>query len=235
MKKFLLTTVILSIITLFASCGSDNKEDEPDPEPAPVEKNIEGVWENGNYFVSFSNAGYYCAYLGDDFLDSGSYKRNKDEIMTDNSYFSRKTIYLIKKLDEKNLQVEVSFTDVYGQTHNEIFSFIKSEIEPAKEGQLAGKSFSWLNPYFGTVTTSFITSNSGIRLAQSGSAARYPLNFYYFYLGDKLYYQIVRNYSMQVPTIGGWSDGSTYYTARCLTVKIETNGNLWWGDSIEIK
>lgn len=228
MKRILCLMAIVLPMLILSSCGGD------DDEPEVILQSVVGVWQNGNYFVSFSESGYYCAYLGNDFLDSGNFKRDKDEITAVNPFFSRTSTFTIKQLDDKNLTVEIDYTDVYGEQHHDALSLQKQDTEPAKEGQLIGKSYSWLTSTFGYITMSFNTANSGVKSAQRGSAANYPLNFFYFYIADRMYYQIIPNRSIQVPSIGGWSDSQTYYSARCEPVEIEADGSLWSGAAIEI-
>ena len=58
MKKFLLTSVILSIITLFASCGSDKEDEEQSKYAVTISKLTTGDWvkmtNHTNYVLSFT-------------------------------------------------------------------------------------------------------------------------------------------------------------------------------------
>nr|DAF41321.1 MAG TPA: hypothetical protein [Caudoviricetes sp.] len=70
----------------------------------------------------------------------------------------------------------------------------------------------------------FSTYNSGIKSASKGSAAKYPLNFFYIYIGERLYYQLLKSNSGQVPTIGSWN--TSYDDIICWKLHFSSNGSI---------
>lgn len=228
MKKILFFALIFLSIFVLGSCSDSNK-DEPEVNETP---SITGVWENGNYFVSFSSDGFYAAYIADRFIDSGNYTQSKYAVSCQNTYFNRNTTYTIKSISDTELKVDVTYTDLYGGIQNKNLTFTKSTELPASQiNTLSGKSYKWNSSVFGTVTMAYNTYNSGIKSATKGSAAKYPLKFFYIYIGEKLYYQILDDDSIQTPTIGSWS--TDYYTVKCWKLSFSANGSINGHDVIE--
>lgn len=224
MKKLLL--LLLFPFVLFA-CGSDDKDKDEDIDDP---KSIVGVWENDNYFVSFNSDGFYSAYIADEFIDSGNYTRSESKVSCENTYFRRKTIYTIKSISDTKLNVDITYTDVYGENQNKTIVFTKSSAIPSsKNNTLAGKSYAYNSSGLKVVTMSFTTFNFGIKTATSANASKYPLKFFYINIGDKLYHQTLEDHSIQVPTIGGWTTG--YNTVRCWKLSFNANGSI---DGIEV-
>lgn len=233
MKKMLLMlSVVFSMIAITACSNGDSpiNEDEQGTEQL---QSIVGTWENGNYFVSFGDDGFYSAYIADEFIDSGDYKQTDDEVTCSNIYFNRKTIYTINDLSEVEMDVEVKYIDLYGKQQSKKMTFTKSDNEVAsKSNTLAGKSMTTQSSYFGTITRSFTSYNSGVKSASKGSAANYPLSFFYIYIGNTLYHQILDNNSIQVPTIGGWN--TDYNEVKCWKLTIAPNGSIDSFENIEL-
>lgn len=158
MKKLFFLLLILPIT--FSSCGSDGDKEDEDP-VVNQPKSIVGVWENENYFVSFGSDGFYTAYIADRFIDSGNYIESKDVVSCENAYFNRKTIYTIKSISDTKLNVDISYTDIYGDKQNKIVTFTKSVTTPASQSKtLAGKSYRSSSSIFGNVTMTFSSYNS---------------------------------------------------------------------------
>lgn len=228
--------VAISQILLFGSCGKesdDKNEIIEDVLEEDKELPIIGTWANGNYFVSFSNEGYYSAYIADTFIDSGTYERIDDEINCFNNYFQRHTEYTIKDLSDSEMTLIIKYIDVWGNENKNEMTLIKTDGDIiSKNNTLTGKSISWLSNYFGTITMTFSSSNSGIKAASKGSAAKYPLNFFYIYVGDKLYYQLLSNNSIQVPSIGGWT--TDYNNVKCWKLYFSPNGSIDKFDVIDL-
>lgn len=222
MKKLLLLFLVFPFI--LGSCGSDGDKEDEDP-IIDQPKSIIGVWENDNYFISFGSDGFYCAYIADRFIDSGNYNESKSVVSCENTYFSRKTVYTIKSISDTKLNVDISYTDVYGDKQNKTLTFTKSSTPPASQSNtLAGKSYRSSSSIFGNVTMAFSSYNSGIKSATKGNAANYPLSFFYIYIGGKLYHQILDDKSIQVPSIGSWS--TDYYTIKCWKLSFSPNGSI---------
>lgn len=223
MKKLLFFALAFLPIFVLQSCSDSNK-DEPESEGEST-LSIIGVWESGNHFISFGSDGFYAAYIADEFIDSGSYVQSKDVVSCQNTYFNRKTTYTIKSISDTELKADITYTDVYGNSHNETMTFSKTTTSPASQGStLVGKSCTWSSSTFGSVAMTFSTYNSGIKSASKGSAAKYPLKFFYVYIGERLYYQVLGGTSVQTPTIGGWSTG--FYTLNCWKLFFSSNGSI---------
>ena len=231
MKKILFLMAMLPMI-LFTACSSDPDNggtDDTDDNDTP---SINGVWENGNHFVSFGSDGFYAAHIADEFIDSGNYTQSKNDVSCENAYFNRNTSYTIKSASDKELMVDVTYTDLNGKSNNKTMTFSKSTATPASQNHsLNGKSYIWYTSTFGNVTMTFNTYNSGIKSAAAGNAAKYPLKFFYIYVGEKLYHQILSDNSIQVPTIGSWS--TNYNIVRCWKLSFNPNGSISGHDVIE--
>ena len=234
MKRILFLMAMLPIF-FFKSCSNENeipKDGETENENPPL-SSIVGTWESGNYFVSFGEDKFYSAYIADEFIDSGDYKQTENEVSCSNNYFNRKTVYTIKNISKTEMKVQVSYTDLYGKTNSKDMSFTKSNGSiVSKSNTLAGKSITSYSSYFGNVTRTFNSFNAGVKSATKGSAAKYPLNFFYIYIGNKMYHQVLRNNSIQVPSIGGWS--TNYNEVICWELHFSANGSIDSFDNIEI-
>ena len=226
MKKTLLLTFCVLTALSFSSCGSDDELiDDNTTENEETKNSIVGVWGSDDYFVSFSDDGFYAAYLSDEFIDSGSYKYEDNTVTCENPYFNRTTTYQVKKLADGKMYVDIAYVNNHGNSENASFEFVKSDIAPAsKEHTLMGKSATIMSAYFDRVTYAFNTINSGVKSATGGSAKKYPLNFFYIYIEDRLYFQILQPTMTQVPTIGGWSN--QYNEVQSTRVKFSSNGSI---------
>ena len=220
MKKILFLLAVLPMF-LFTTCS---KDDETENENLPL-SSIIGTWKNGNYFVSFGEDGFYSAYIADKFIDSGDYKQVEYEVSCLNNYFNRETIYIIKNISETEMKVEISYVDVYGKTNSKNMTLTKSDDAiVSKSNRLIGKSMKTPSPYFGNVTRTFNSFNAGVKSATKGSAAKYPLNFFYIYIGNKIYHQILDDNSIQIPSIGAWS--TNYNEVVCFKLSFSPNGSI---------
>lgn len=218
-KAFFLVLVSLSIF--FLQACSDSDKDEPEPNDTP---SITGVWENGNYFVSFNNDGFYAAYVADKFIDNGNYTQSKDVVSCQNTYFNRNTTYTIKSISDTELKVDIAYTDLDGNNQNKNMTFTKSTTLPATQRNiLEGKLYTWYSSLFETVRITFSTYNSGIKSATKKNVANYPLRFFYVYIGERLYYQILSDDSIQIPTIHSWT---SYETVECWKLSFSPNGSI---------
>jgi len=76
----------------------------------------------------------------------------------------------------------------------------------------------------------FNAFNSGIKSAEKGSAAKYPLRFFYVYIGEKLYHQILQEENVQVPSIGAWT--TEYNLVKIWKLSFSPNGGISGHDVI---
>jgi hypothetical protein len=97
MKKCLIFLVPLMIILFSLSGCSKDNSNTPTVDNTATE--IIGVWGKGNYFVSFAANGSYKAYLGDYFMDSGTYTYVNGTISCINGYSSINTTFRILSID----------------------------------------------------------------------------------------------------------------------------------------
>lgn len=211
---------------VFTACSSDDDiQKEETGNEGLQSSSIIGTWKNGNYFVSFGEDGFYSAYIADAFIDSGDYKRVEDKVSCSNNYFNRKTIYTIKDISETEIKVEISYTDLYGKANSKAMTFTKSDgAIVSKSNTISGKSITTNSSYFGNITRKFTSFNAGVKSATKGSAAKYPLNFFYIYIGNIMYHQILGSSSTQVPTIGDWT--TDFYEVKCWKLSFSPNGSI---------
>lgn len=212
--------MVLPLVFFSCSSDDDNNNDNNDKPQSVI-----GVWENGNNLVSFNSDGFYSAYIADEFIDSGDYIYSESVVSCENTYFSRKTIYTIKSISDTKLDVNINYIDLDGKSQNKAIVFTKAMTTPAsKSNTLSGKSYTSQSTYFGNVTMTFSAYNSGIKSATKGNAANYPLKFFYIFIGEKLYYQILDDSSIQVPSIGSWT--TDYNTVKCWKLSFNPNGSI---------
>jgi hypothetical protein len=223
MKTLFVWAALLSVFVFHSCSGSDSDEHDKDiTTTTPV--SLVGVWQKGNFFISFDSKGFYAAYLDDEFIDSGNYNQSKDVVKCNNMYFNRTTTYTIKSISDENLEVDISYMDLYGSHKNRTITFTKTDNIPASiENTLSGKSYTGFSSTFGNVTMTFSAYNAGIKNASKGSAAKYPLSFFYIYIGNKLYYQLLDDDSIQIPSIGSWTD---YNIVKCWKIYFSLNGSI---------
>lgn len=196
----------------FTSCGGgdDNGIETPKPnEPVETKYSPVGVWENGEYFISFNEDKFCCAYFVGNYVDCGSYSINDNTVICNNAYYAKQTKYNIIKLTENTMEVNIEYTSVKGEAQTKTMTFTKSKdkVAATKDHSLVGKSMTSL-VYFGGSTNystwSFETYNTGTHSMKSGSAAKYPLKVYYVFFDSKIYFQTFKT-TEQMPSIGGWN------------------------------
>lgn len=230
MKRNLLFLLIGVVCFLFSSCSNNDNDTSEEDDDLP---SIVGTWENGNYFVSFNDNGFYSAYIADGFIDSGDYEQSESVISCENPYFNRKTTYAIKNISEAKVETEISYTDLHGEVKSKTMTFTKTDAPQAsKSNTLSGKVMTWRSSVFGNVTMTFNSYNAGIKSASKGNAANYPLSFFYIYIGDKLYFQLLSNNSIQIPSIGGWT--TEYNEVTCRKLFFTPNGSIDYFEDVDL-
>lgn len=231
MNKFLLLALAVLMPMWFIGCSDDENIDpgkEDETESVEI-SSIVGTWENDSFFVSFGDDGFYSAYIEDEFIDSGYYGIEGRKVSSFNPYFNRETVYTIKEMSDDKFNVDISYIDLYGVKKSKTMIFSKTNTSPVSENHtLEGKSITWLSPNSGNITMAFFSYNSGVKYATRGDASKYPLNFFYVYVGDKMYHQIIKNNSVQVPTIGDWT--TEYNKVKCWKLSFSSDGMI---DSFE--
>lgn len=178
---------LLFLSVMLFSCSSDNKEEG---QKESESFNLVGVWKSGDYFISFSDEGFYSAYLSDKFIDSGNYELNqKDKIVTcKNTYTNKSTKYDIVNCTSSGLICKVTYINFEGKEVNENFSMKKVNSTPSsKEHVLIGKSYRYLAKEYGYCIMKFDTFNTA-KLTTDEYKPK-AQNWYYIYLDSNIYFQ----------------------------------------------
>lgn len=184
MGKLLFMTiwVILSLIS-FTSCSSDNEESLQNLNSS----NLIGVWESGDYFISFNKDGFYAAYLDEKFIDSGTYIINENSVLCTNPYKVSKTNYSINLANDK-LTADVSYTGINGSSLNKKIVFSKSKKAVIdKSNPVISKEFVHINAPYGFCTTRFDTYNTATYYTDELKPR--IQNWFYFFFNSKIYVQ----------------------------------------------
>lgn len=233
MRRFIfLLVIMLSVVTIVSCSESDDKTHDGE-QNTEEQESIIGTWKDGNYFVSFGKDGFYSAYIAAEFIDSGDWEKKENTVSCLNHYFNRETVYTIKGISDSEMEVEILYTDLNGEENKQTMVFKKTDDEiVSKSNTLSGKSIVTRSSYFGTVTRSFISFNSGVKSATQGSASKYPLNFFYIYIGNTLYHQVLDNNLIQVPSIGGWN--IDYNKVKCWKLSFNPNGSIDSFDDVDL-
>lgn len=231
MKKVSLWSILMLVVLtlpLLAACGGDDSNNDGTKPDNPSETKFSpvGVWENGDYFVSFNNENFCCAYFEADYIDCGSYSIGDNIITCNNIYYGKQTRYHITKITEVALEVKIEYNSMEGKTLTKTMTFTKctNKTAPVKDHTLVGKSYSslvWLGEN-NTSIWSFETYYTGTHSMKSGAASKYPLGVYYVFFDGKIYYQTFKT-TQQMPTIGGWNPSTTVSISE---VTFSSNGSI---------
>lgn len=200
MKKLLLALALMVPMLAFTGCGGDN--DEPNKpnnsgKPEITNNTMAGVWEYGDKFVSFTSDGFYCAYLADKYIASGSYSISGNEIKCNNVYYGTELTFDVSTFKSDNFQSEVEYIDFEGNSVENNIKFRKSDKIPTpKDNILIGKSYSKLGAYtngsgsFDDVYSFNTFNNATItRTMKSGLKDSKVKDLNYIYLAPNIYYQ----------------------------------------------
>lgn len=196
MKKFLLPLVLIVPILAFSMCGGDDEPDKPD-EPKITNQTLAGVWENGGMFISFTEDGFYCTCLTDNFIASGAYSISNDVVKCNNAYYGTELSLSVSDIAADNIKGKVNYVDFDGNPAEINVNLNKSDKTPTpKENILTGKSYSIFGAYidgsgmFDDVYEFNLFNSATItRTNKSGSKDSKIKNLHYIYLAPNLYYQ----------------------------------------------
>lgn len=200
MKKFLLALALIVPMIAFSGCeGGDDEPDDPNkPNPSDISKitvkAIEGVWTNGDKFISFTDDGFYCTCINDEFIASGTYTIKGDAIKCENAYYGNSLSLNVTKLNSERLRCEINYIDFEGEPESAIVTFTKTDQSPTpKENVLIGKSYVALVNQGGTnkLTYSFDTYNTAEQSVpiSPNSAEILRKDMHYVYIKPYVYYQ----------------------------------------------
>lgn len=204
MKKIFLIAAIAAL----AGCQKPTPEPLPEPEPTPTPSpepepevlNVEGVWRDGGFFISFDESGYYSAHLGEEHLDTGSYTIEDKTITCKNNYNGKETVYTVKEVTESSLECTAYYAPYNAEAVTEERAFLKSEETPAsKEHILVDKSWGFLSSNYGNITIEF--KSHYIATKSSSKDSRFVNEWYYTYIEPYIYVQsFTPNDGKQHPT-----------------------------------
>lgn len=199
MKKFLLLLALIVPMLAFTGCRGDDEPDNPNKpdEPKITNQTLAGVWENGDIFISFTVDGFYCTYLADNFIASGTYSISNDVVKCNNAYYGTELSLNVSDITAKNIKGKVNYVDFDSKPTEINVNFDKSNKTPTpKENILIGKSYSSLGAYtdgsgmFDDVYDFNLFNSATItRTKKSGLKDSKIKNLHYIYLTPNLYYQ----------------------------------------------
>lgn len=218
---------LLSVMTLYFcvfSCNSDDgdiKKEEKEQTPTfnVTSTNIVGVWLDGaGSFISFSSDNYNSTVIKSSLVDEGDYTIIGDTIYVTNSFFGRKTKYVITSITNERIWVTITYTDYKGNKQELMSVYKRSDKEPCrKDNLLVGKSHNGQYATKGKSTFWTTTSMShNTMYCSCTTIGNYqPFTLYYVYLHPKMYFYIIGNAS------------SLYEGVRVKEISYEENGKIW--------
>lgn len=229
MKKNLIL-ILFTVTGLFLSAcsGSDDTDGPSTPEVKTYSE--VGVWESGNYFLSLSSDNFLTAYVAPNFIDCGTYSRSDNNIITStNTYYSKSTTYTIKSINDNSMSVDISYSDVHGESKTKSLILTKSAKMPPtiKENPVSGKSYTWYSTVFGNETFAFNSYDTGRKSGTKGSCRKYPVDFFYIFFNNRIYYQQFNPAGTQTPSIGGWNGKCGTGEITVDTVTFDKSGRIY--------
>ena len=234
MKKYYYLLLIIAFVSIscltLSSCGGDEDENEDaNPVELPKAPSVVGVWENGRYFVSLSEDNFLTAYIGDNFIDDGTYVVASDSksFSCTNTYYNHTTVYDVVDITDTQMSLKITYMDAFGKSHNKNMIFTKSTKTPvSKDNGIVGKSCRFITASFSFVTYSFVTYNSATKSSEKKGMTNYPLSLHYIYFNENIYFQEFTSSSSQVPTIGGWTTSVNAGTVIACKLYFDRNGGI---------
>lgn len=213
---FLLIWTFLSLIS-FTSCSSDNEENLQNLNSS----NLIGVWESGDYFISFNKDGFYAAYLDEKFIDSGTYTINENSVLCTNPYKVSKTNYSMNLVNEK-LTADVSYTGINGSLLNKKIVFSKSKKAVIdKSNPVISKEFVHINAPYGFCTTRFDTYNTATYSTDEFKPR--IQNWFYFFFNSKIY---VQKFKLETAGVSLFYEGCDTGDVFIYNVTFDSDGQI---------
>ncbi len=181
----------------FSACSSDDQQ-VPTIINNPIKQSeIEGVWTDGNSFMSFNTDGYYAAYLENNYLGCGTYTlpmaikegelhiHQEDSIIEIGGDFGRTIIHVLE-ISDKTLKVNLVLPQSISMTLH------KTADEPLSmnQNQLCDKryEFKWAENDTASIKVFFLDENTAIMTSNHKDADVNPLFLRYILIGNKLYF-----------------------------------------------
>lgn len=186
--------VIMLTTTILIACLSCSKpsDSELDIEETPIltDSDIIGVWRDGDNLISFSSDGYYSASLTNKHIDTGIYSLDGTVVSCYNSYNNKNTEYVIEEIKDERITCTVTFAEYESEDVTVKRTFTKTDERPAsKDHFLIGKSWSYLDIYYGRVHEEFRTHNIAYQYSERDER-EYKNEWYYFYIEPYVYIQV---------------------------------------------
>ncbi|MBQ9204727.1 MAG: hypothetical protein IJ155_10880 [Prevotella sp.] len=145
MKQILVLLALSAMLVCSCSSGDDSPVEET-PKYKLDANSIVGVWRSGDYWVSFSEDGFYSAFfnIGDnERIDDGDYTIDGDVVTIKN--YEHTTELSLKALSSASMTFDMTYN--YPLTSKKVtqeMSFSKADGIPCKADDiLVGKSFSY--------------------------------------------------------------------------------------------
>lgn len=126
------------------------------------------------------------------------------------------------------MSVDVSYSDVHGDSKTKSLILTKTTKSPTiKENPVSGKSYTWYSTVFGNETFAFNSYDTGKKSGTKGSCKNYPIDFYYIYYDNCIYYQQFNPAGGQTPSIGRWNDKCGTGEISVDTVTFDKSGRIF--------
>ena len=224
MKKILF---LMMVVAAMAACsdgddgeGNNNGFNEGGSQDLIDSCSIVGVWENGDYFISFGEDGFYAAYLNEKFMDSGEYEQKGNEVICKNLYKSTETKYEIK-IDGNSMDANILYNLFEGGTQQEKIHFTKSQNDPVeKNSPMIGKSHDRLTS-IGRCTMEFETYNTAIY--HTNEIKPIKQDWYYFYYNSRAF---VQKFKPQNAALNSFYEGCNTGEVYIYEVEFDSNGQI---------
>ncbi len=223
MKRCFKTLVPLMVI--FFSLSGCSKDNNTTPTVDNIATEIIGVWVKGIYFVSFAADGSYKAYLGDYFMDSGTYtyKKETGTINCTNNYSGVNTYYDLANVNDSTIGLLAHYMETKNNTDTtEILDFSrKSYTGSQMNNSFIGKTYDGGINKLGSFTFYFQSAFVIICTIENDSKI-HTRNLNYCYLEPYLYYRQYTNETGISWYTGGCNNGKVYKDSLYFD-KTETN------------
>jgi hypothetical protein len=159
MRTNILLTMVLMAGMMLAGCAKEDGSEESrkgnDMEQTLTKEQIVGVWRSGDYWVSFSESGFMCAYLSDKCIAEGDYAIDGDTVKIDDGFkkiraYGKNTRFVINSISNGTLSLTATYNDLsilydgdegLVHLHTQNYNFSKTQESPCvKSNSLIGKS-----------------------------------------------------------------------------------------------
>lgn len=215
------------ILFSLSGCSKDNTT----PAVNNTATEIIGVWGKGNYFISFAADGSYKAYLGDYFMDSGTYTYKNGTISCTNGYSNINTTYNVISIDVSRGQLCLLANYIESKNNTNVSDMLTLTREK-EDGYQMNNSFIGKTYYNSVVTQDNGDSNGGLFCFQSSYVVTFSQQG-----EDNEYHTQTWNYCYVAPYIYSkryTNEGGFWYNKRWYSYDLDCNNGKVYKDSIYI-